>query len=447
VTSIISIWLKLKAIFQAAAGWVARSASLGNVIELSWIVIFTVIGVLVVEDLMRDVVTIEPISVPKSLSDNGYTPEVASHRLLDAIQHYASANKVASLMAELDIAPSDELPDFVVPKIDLSLNALVSSIRSVLHYRTGRRISGELILHDKLALRLRVDGQQVYSSGFDSENPDDLLANAAPAVTGKMQSHIGALALYQDNPGEAVERADDIIADPRESDVSLQWAYFLKGRYAYDHGNYAEAETMLQKAISLNWSNATPHNSLGLVLRRQNRYDEAITQFRRAIGINPRWAVAYNNLGLVLGEKALPDGSQDDAIAQLNHAIELDRHSALPHYNLGRSFARQGKVDDAIKELRRAIALDPKYVPTHIELGWVLYHQNKTDDAIAEYQRALELDPKNASAHDDLGLALSSQGKADDAIAEYRRAIEILPGYKNARDHLEKALEAKSAAK
>jgi tetratricopeptide (TPR) repeat protein len=432
VNSIIAVWLKLKTYFQAAAGWVARSATLGNVIALSWVIIFIVIGVLVVEELARDVVTIEPISVPKSL---------------DAVKHYASANKVASLMEAMDIAPSDELPDFVVPKIDLSLNALVSSIRSVLHYRTGHRISGELILHDKLALRLRVDGQQVYSSGFDSENPDDLLANAAPAVTGKMQSHIGALALYPEHPAEAVERADDIIADPRESDVSLQWAYFVKGRYAYDHGNYAEAETMQQKAISLNWSNATPHNGLGLVLRRQNRYDEAITQFRRAIGINPRWAVAYNNLGLVLGEKALPNGSQDDAIAQLNRSIELDRRYALPHYNLGRSFARQNKLDDAIKEFHHALALDPKYVPAYIELAGALYHQHKTDDAIAELHRAIELDPKSASAHDDLGLVLSSQGKTDDAVAEYRRAIEISPNYKNAHEHLEKAMEAKSAAK
>jgi tetratricopeptide (TPR) repeat protein len=447
VASIIAVWLKLKTYFQTAAGWVARMATFGNVIALSWVIIFIVIAVLVVEELARDVVTIEPISVPKTLADNGYTPEVASHRLLDAIQHYARDNKVASLMEELDIAPSDELPDFVVPKIDLSLNALVSSIRSVLHYGTGHRISGELIAHDKLALRLRVDGREVYSSGFDFENPDDLLTEAAPAVTGKIKPHIGALALYHIRPDEAVEKAEDIIADPQQSDVSVQWAYVLKGRYASDHGKFAEAEAMQRKAISLNWSNTTPHNNLGLVLRRQNRYDEAITQFRRVISINPRSAVAYNNLGLVLGEKALPDGSQDDAIAQLNRAIELDRHAALPHYNLGRSFGRQGKLDDAIMEFHRAIALDPKYVPGYIELAGVLYRQHKTDDAIAELHRAIELDPKNASAHDDLGLALSRQGKTDDAIAEYRRAIEILPDYKNAQEHLDKALQAQSAAK
>jgi Flp pilus assembly protein TadD len=444
VASIIAVWLKLKTNFQAAAGWVVRSATFGNVIALSWVIIFIVIGVLVVQDLARDVVTIEPISVPKTLSDNGYTPEVASHRLLDAIQHYASVNKVASLMEVLNIAPSDELPDFVVPKIDLSLNALVSSIRSVLHYGNGRRISGELVFRDKLALRLRVDGVAVYSSGFDFENPDDLLANAAPAITERIQPHVSALVLYHDHPDEAVERADDIIANPRESDVSVQWAYILKGQYFFDRGNYAEAESMQRKAVSLNWSNPTPHNNLGRALQHQNRLDEAIVQFQRALSINPRWAVAHDNLGIALSDKA---GSLDGAIAEYRRAIELDRRYSQPHNNLGVAFYRQGKVVDAITEYQRSIALDPKSAIPHNNLGMALYHEGKTEEAIAEFHRALEIDAKNPTTHDDLGLALASQGKPDDAIAEYRRAIEILPSYKNARDHLEKALEAKSAAK
>jgi Flp pilus assembly protein TadD len=447
VDSIIAIWIKLKTYFQAAAGWVARTATFGNVIALSWVIIFIVIGVLVVEELARDVVTIEPISVPKTLADNGYTPEVASRRLRDAITHYASISRAAALMEQLNITPSDELPDFIVPKVDLSINALVASIRSVLHYGTGRRISGEFIWHDKLALHLRVDGLIVYTSGFIAENPDDLLANAAPAVTEKIQPFVNAAALYRDHPEQAVEKADDIIARLEESDVNVQWAYTLKGDYSFDHGNFAEAERWQRKAISLNWNNPTPHNSLGRALRRLDRLDEAIAQFRRVIGINPRSPVAYNNLGLVLGEKALLNGTQDEAIAQLNRAIELNRHYALPHYNLGRSFARQDKLDDAVIEFRHAIALDPKYAYTYVELGSALHHQGKVAEAIAEYQRAIELDSRNATAHDGLGVALSADGKADDAIAEYRRAIELSPNDKNAHEHLDKALQAQSAAK
>ena len=53
MASIISFWIKLKTYFQAATGWVARTATFGNVIALSWVIIFIVIGVLVVEELER----------------------------------------------------------------------------------------------------------------------------------------------------------------------------------------------------------------------------------------------------------------------------------------------------------------------------------------------------------------------------------------------------------
>jgi tetratricopeptide (TPR) repeat protein len=428
-----SDWIELKTNFQSAVGWIAKSASISNIIGLTWIVIWVVTCVLVGQDLARDVVIIEPISVPRTLSDNGYTPEVASHRLHDAINHYASVNKASSLMEALNIAPRDELPDFVVPKIDLSLNAIVSSIRSVLHYGSGRRISGELIFRDKLALRLRVDGQQVYSSEFDSESPDELLANAAPAVMEKIQPYVSAIALYRDHPEQAVEKADDIIVRLKESDVNVQWAYMLKGNYFFDRENYVEAEKILRKAVSLNWSNPSPHINLGRTLQRQRKLDDAIAQYRRVIGMNPRSAVAYNNLGTALGEKAGPNGKLDDAIAEYHHAIEMDRNYALPHNNLGLALYHQGNADDAIVEYHRAIQLDPKYANPHANLGIVLYHEGKADDAAAEYRRAIEIDPKNANPHLDLGVVLYHQGNANDAAAEYRRAIEIDP--KNAIPH------------
>ena len=151
----VSIWLRLRTNLQSAAQLVANTASISNIFGLTWVIIWVVLCVIVAQDLVRDVVTVEPISVPRMLSDGGYTPEVASHRMLDAVKHYATVNKASSIMEALNISPRDDLPDFVVPRIDLSLNTLVSSIRSVLHYGTGRRISGEFLFRDKLALRVR----------------------------------------------------------------------------------------------------------------------------------------------------------------------------------------------------------------------------------------------------------------------------------------------------
>jgi hypothetical protein len=163
-------WPRLTTNFHSAVGWIAKSASVTNIVGLIWIVIWVVICALVAQDIARDVVTIEPISVPNTLSDGGYTPEVASNRMLDAVSNFVgsikgSSRQIDDTSAQIRITPRDELHDFQVPTIGLSLNTIVSSIRSVLHFGSGPRISGEIIIHDNLAwLRLRVDGQQVFTS-------------------------------------------------------------------------------------------------------------------------------------------------------------------------------------------------------------------------------------------------------------------------------------------
>lgn len=147
-------WDRLKAV---------ASASVGQAAKLLWIALCILLFILVVRDLSTDLVAIEPISVPKAFSDNGYTPEVASRRLRDALSDYA--NKANTSMKNPSIAPRDELPNIVVPKIDLSLDTVVSAVHSVLHYGSRRTVSGEMIVRGKLAwLRLRVDGREVFSS-------------------------------------------------------------------------------------------------------------------------------------------------------------------------------------------------------------------------------------------------------------------------------------------
>src|SRR5947209_13666052 len=67
----------------------AVNAFLSNAAKLLWIALCILIFIIVLQDLSEDLVTIEPISVPKIFSENGYTPEVASRRLRDALSNYA----------------------------------------------------------------------------------------------------------------------------------------------------------------------------------------------------------------------------------------------------------------------------------------------------------------------------------------------------------------------
>ncbi len=477
-------WLNLKAHLQAAAGWIAKTATISNFVALTWITLSAAIVLLIVQDLSRDVVTLEPISVPKALSDNGYTPEVASHRLRDALNRYATYNQPFGNIEDLNISARDELPDFVVPQIGLSLNAIVSSIRSVLH-ASGRTVSGEIVFHDKYALRVRVDGKQVYSSGFDADNPDELLAKAAPLVTEKLRPAITAAAEYRDNHAKGLLKADEIIARFDERNENVQWAWLLKGRHAFETSDFPQAEALFSKAVRLNWNSQAFHIELGRALERQGKFDAAIGQYKRVIALNPKSAVAYNNWGFTLVEQSLPDGPFDAAIAQFNRAIAADPRYLLARNNLGNALVRQRNLDAAIAVYRAGIEVEPKYLYFHWNLAAQLKEQNKLDEAlaeyrvaldctraprelanlhvsigdvlklkggadldgaIAEYRRAIDIDPAYSWAHNNLGLIWSDQGRLDDALAEFRKAAAAEPNNETLKENLDRALRSQEAS-
>ena len=157
---------------------------------------------------------------------------------------------------------------------------------------TGHAISGELTRQDgKYALRVRVDGRQVFSSGFEAENPDDLMTNAAPGVMEIIRPAAHAMARYRDRNEEGLLRAEQIIARYKKSDINVQWAYLLKGKHALGRDNYQRADDMFSNAVSSNRNNEQPHMQLGVALLRQGKPDDAIKQFRRVLAINPKSAL------------------------------------------------------------------------------------------------------------------------------------------------------------
>ena len=65
-------WQNLKANFQTASGWIEKPRPVGKFVALVPLVMF---GSLIVQELMRDVVTIEPIEVPKRYPTKVIHPE------------------------------------------------------------------------------------------------------------------------------------------------------------------------------------------------------------------------------------------------------------------------------------------------------------------------------------------------------------------------------------
>lgn len=435
-----------KSPFQAVGGWITKIAGLTSL---------AVVVVLGAKDLLSDAVTIEPIEVPKALSDIGYTPSVAGHRLRDALNAYAGpvgdermsravldtvAHEDDSLSAnlELDLPENIELPDVMVPQIGLSLRTIMPHIRSALH-RSGHAISGELTTRDgKYALRLRINGREVFSQDLEAETPDALMIKAAPEVMNVIRPAAYAIAQYGAQKEKGLQRADEIISRGK-SDINSQWAYLLKGSHALRNNNFKEAETMFSLAAGASWNKEQPLLQQGAVLLRQAKIEEAIERFQSVIAINPKSAIAYNNIGVAWMSQAKDDSGNaatvDQAIAQYEKAISADPRYAPAYNNLGLALANRKQVEKAIERYRQAITIAPNYLLAHWNLGFALQSQNRFDEAVGEYQTAIGLTKDQellAILHTYVGnvhVLQNAAGENDNlagAIQAYRAAIDVI---------------------
>ena len=184
-----------------------------------------------------------------------------------------------------------------------------------------------------------------------------------------------------------------------------------------------DSEALWTHTLACTTRNATAHNNLGRLLADQGRYDEAIRQLQKALEIDPDLAVAHGNLGYALADR----GQVDEAIAEFQTAMKIDPDDATTHYNLGLVLADRGQLDEAIAHFRKALEINPDYVKVHGNLGLALAHRGQVDEAIAEYRKALELDPDGVRVHNDLGLVLAQRGQVDEAIIQFRKALELKP--------------------
>jgi Tfp pilus assembly protein PilF len=362
------------------------------------------------QSVTQKVISIAPISVPKELANNGYTPDVAAERLQDALNDII--DRAHSVRRGPNVAGQADLPSIVVPSTSFSTETIAAQIRRFLRITSRSNVSGEITTLDKkLWLRLRLNGHDLYatSAGGNLKRPDDLFEPAAQKIFEETDPYIFANSLFNTEPDRCLKIARRII-DWHVEDPLAAWAH------SYVVG------ALLDKAGFIDHSLAWAHTLVGAILRdKHHKTEDAIREFRLAVELDPKEAVHHDNLG-----SALEDQHQhDQAIAEHRRAIALAPRWATPHFTLAIASRVLGKTDEAAAEYKKAIDLDPRDAAAHNNLGYALVNQGKFDEAIAEYKKAIDFDSRMAVAHRNLSLALRQLGKNKVADVELKKAQDL----------------------
>ncbi|MEZ4222605.1 MAG: tetratricopeptide repeat protein [Polyangiaceae bacterium] len=185
------------------------------------------------------------------------------------------------------------------------------------------------------------------------------------------------------------------------------------------------------EAASKRWpSQATVWSFLGRLRVAVGQPEGAEQAYRRSLELEPR-ACTWSLLYWVLKHEL--EGRDDEAVACLHAALDVDPDYEDAHYKLGCNLSLSGDIEAAEAHFRRAIELDPEYAAAHAELGFCLMgRQDLTPagaaaEALPHLVRSVEIDGNYGWSRLYLGIALWEVRRLRDARVQFEAACRIWP--------------------
>ncbi len=180
---------------------------------------------------------------------------------------------------------------------------------------------------------------------------------------------------------QAIETIEQALAvAPDNVDVRSDYAYIMERL-----GDYAAAATQYESALALHPNLPHLRMALGRSYRVLGRYDEAQDQFFEVQLMEPSNALVPFELGLTYETYI---GDPNTALDYYERAVELDEAFGSAWLRVGTLRFGQERYTDAIAAFERALALDATNSDIYFQLGLSYANEGRCDTAVRYLQEA-----------------------------------------------------------
>lgn len=381
---------------------------------------------ILVDELRRDGIEVQPISVPARLVEAGLTPDVVALRLTDAIMHLQdSVGGEPRRRTGADVGGTH--PDFTVPLTGLSLRSVASTLRGMLGI-PERRVSGEITVDgETLRLRLRLSGQGVIAD-VAASNPDALIRAGAPQVWRVVQPVLYAWWLSTEAPSEMEmrEALTDMMHSAGSDRMLMRTAQLLIVRSLARTGEAAAALEISEAQLREFPGYGPAQHARGRALRELGRLDEAMAAFEASQRAMPQVAFPRVGMAQVLRDR----GENQAAYDLLVQPVRDNAVDAQGEVEMAFALIALGRAREALPLARRAVAEDAKNPSAQTVLGYALLAERQPEAALSAFDLAISHGPLWGEAQ--LGrvealLALGRSAAAREALEVARPIIAAVP--------------------
>ncbi|MFD2787280.1 tetratricopeptide repeat protein [Hymenobacter rubripertinctus] len=214
--------------------------------------------------------------------------------------------------------------------------------------------------------------------------------------------------------------------------------YFTKARALRAQGNLKSALAATDEAARRGFASPTLNLMVGELHLAARRYQDALDQLDRALQQEPDLAAAlfYKGVAFI--------GLQDtvQALDYLRASLARDPRQPEILHQLAFLSNAYGQPDKAAGYAARGLKLDPTYGPLWYDYGRQFELQNQPDSAARVYARTVQLDTTFYRADYRLGLAAFKNRRYAAVVPHLQRALRRSPRLLNGRSMLAESLES-----
>lgn len=283
-----------------------------------------------------------------------------------------------------------------------------------------------------------VAGYFIYE-GRDQYGPQvrDAIATVVNDAQGGIATIVAPTALPTTDPSDHIIRGDNAWVQGAMEQATDEYRQAAAGapndvrvhyRYTYGlimEGQYAEALTAAENAVTANPFSADAWAIRALALEKNGRYPEAIASALQALSIDPKSATAY----AFMSETYLDANQPAQAEEKANQAVNANPDSAEAHFARGRFYAESAFLDDdALADYGTAHDLAPNMPQVLVELAWINWRAENYDVGLDQLEQVVENNPNNIDALYALGFfqyqVYGDPNKAEDYLT---RCVQSAP--------------------
>jgi len=206
--------------------------------------------------------------------------------------------------------------------------------------------------------------------------------------------------------------AAEYLNDYLKRNPKDQQAWYMQGK------NYLQmSEDALAKVQEIDPNSVVAHEIAGEIDASMHNYDLALVEYKKAIDLAPHQPGTHMHMG----EAYWYIGKWQSAETEFQSELENDPNNCIARWKLANSMLEANdSTDDALTQVNRAIEQCPSLMQARVDRARALVRLGKQTDALPDLLMAVKESPREPTIHFLLAAVYRAEGKSAEAQQEMR---------------------------